>query len=366
MIMTVMCLLICFSLVLSVGAMILAPYSATFQIGPLSTVFYNGKYYELNHSYTSFVSIPLVEQLFKDNSWDIKELNERNKLLLLNGKIYFSKFPDGGGYDFLISEEQYLFEKGRELAFERMFPQMEPGGPLRDAGSYYLAEAGKENTWYQNGIFVGVREGFFSGYEVERTEDGRIGRMFYPERTMTRAEVLSTVTRSDFPAVRSYGGEFTDVPETAWYYDCVKRAYEAGLIEADSEMFDPDGPATREFTALVLSRAMNGGTRGDIVFNDVSELSPECLVAAELLVGSGIIGGYEDGSFRPQRTVTRAEYAVMLKRILEKGLYASKTPMEAFAEEFVRVGKEIYGEEFTALNASKLEDDFGIPFPFYG
>ena len=60
-------------------------------------------------------------------------------------------------------------------------------------------------------------------------------------------------------------------------------------------------------------------------FPDVSgESLRECSTAVDALSSRGIIGGYEDGTFRPDNRLTRAEFAALIVRAL--GLKAKKTP----------------------------------------
>ena len=54
----------------------------------------------------------------------------------------------------------------------------------------------------------------------------------------------------------------------------------------------------------------------------------------------------------------------MLGRIITGGFYSAETPTNAFANEFVRRGREQFGEAFDVKTASSYQPD--IPFPFYG
>ena len=54
-----------------------------------------------------------------------------------------------------------------------------------------------------------------------------------------------------------------------------------------------------------------------VEFSDIGgENSHECLTAAEALASRGILTGYEDGSFRPDNSLTRAEFAAIIVRAL--------------------------------------------------
>jgi len=84
---------------------------------------------------------------------------------------------------------------------------------------------------------------------------------------------------------------------------------------------------------LVLCLAMMVGLcafGAGAAFTDVAEI--ENKEAVDLLVGIGVIKGYEDGSFKPEGTLTRAEAAVILTRLLGNGdLPEAKTPFTDMA-----------------------------------
>ena len=189
---------------------------------------YGGEHYDMTNM-AAYNVLPIMGPLFEDNGWDFSEYQDaewalRNDLHFLNGTIYFNKFPDGGGYDFLLSEEEFLFEYGRYYSFLTEFPLTCADGVFHDVSVYYPGKkpGDWEYHWYDDGIHCAVREGFFSGYDTGEIHYEQYPvRIFGLERTMTRAELLATVTRSTFPAVRSYDGVFTDVPDTAWYLSLI-------------------------------------------------------------------------------------------------------------------------------------------------
>jgi hypothetical protein len=127
-----------------------------------------------------------------------------------------------------------------------------------------------------------------------------------------------------------------------WYTEYITAAYETGLIDA-AEYFYPEEPATREFVAKMLSNVISteGGELA-LSFADSGEISNDCTEAIKQLASHQIINGYPDNTFRPHNIVTRSEYAVMLGRIIDRGLMNHNTPLEAYAEERTRWFFEIY------------------------
>ena len=117
-----------------------------------------------------------------------------------------------------------------------------------------------------------------------------------------------------------YSGRYIDVSKNRWsvpYIEAVsKRGYFSGY---GNGLFLPHNAMTRaEFAALVVKYA----EAEDIplvsqpgIFSDVSS-KDWFSSAVDKAAGSGFIKGYGDGTFRPQRQVTRAEAVTMLNRLL--------------------------------------------------
>ena len=107
---------------------------------------------------------------------------------------------------------------------------------------------------------------------------------------------------------------FEDVDESQWYYDSVHKVADAKIMSGVAKnVFDPESATTRAMLATVLWRADGApadveGTPAD--FSDVTE--DWYRTAVEYMSAEGRIQGYPDGTFRPDREVTRAEAAVMI------------------------------------------------------
>ncbi|WP_235886096.1 S-layer homology domain-containing protein [Paenibacillus cymbidii] len=80
--------------------------------------------------------------------------------------------------------------------------------------------------------------------------------------------------------------------------------------------FKPDASITRAEFAVILNRVfeIQGGNSSGVVLNDIG--GNWAKDAIQNLVAVGIIYGYEDGTFRPDNTITREEMVVMISRIL--------------------------------------------------
>ncbi len=138
--------------------------------------------------------------------------------------------------------------------------------------------------------------------------------MFEPLESLTRAEaaqILYTLMEAP-PEVEAV---FSDVPEGAWYAQAVNSLASAGVICGDEEgNFHPEAPFTRAECAVAAARFLPLG-RLPITFVDVPVDHPDyeaiCTAAA-----CGLFSRPEDGCFRPDDPLTRAEAAAVFNRLL--------------------------------------------------
>ncbi len=119
---------------------------------------------------------------------------------------------------------------------------------------------------------------------------------------------------------------FTDVKSGAWYYDDVRSAWLAYLVEGKTATtYDPAAEASRAQVVTVLWRLAGSPTPENAsAYTDVK--SGTWYADAVAWAGeNGVVTGYTDGSFRPSRTVTRQEFMTILYR------YAAATGMDVSA-----------------------------------
>ncbi|MDR0406269.1 MAG: sortase [Clostridiales bacterium] len=105
---------------------------------------------------------------------------------------------------------------------------------------------------------------------------------------------------------------FTDTSDNA-----VVRVAKAGLMSGgDNQAFRPDDGMSREETAKILSLlTTNPQGGGELSFADTDEVSVWARPYIAALVRDNIILGYEDSTFRPQESITRAEFATLFMKI---------------------------------------------------
>lgn len=105
-----------------------------------------------------------------------------------------------------------------------------------------------------------------------------------------------------------------DLQQEQYYYDAVNILLNRGILHGYPDLtYRPQEPVTRGQAAIVLANYL-GLDLKDVKnpgFTDVSE-SHKYYSSIAALVEKGIIQGYEDGTFREEATLTRAEMAKMI------------------------------------------------------
>lgn len=169
-----------------------------------------------------------------------------------------------------------------------------------------------EGHWAQATIEKWMNEGKVSGYP-----DGS----YKPDNNVTRAEFVKMVNGIiDFNKKANLA--FKDVPATEWYHEYISVAQEIGYISGYSaEKFGPNDYITREQAASILSRIqyLENNVKGLDKFSDKDKISTWATGTVGAASEAGFISGYEDGSFKPLKNLSRAEALTMIDNVLVNG-----------------------------------------------
>ncbi|MEE0509626.1 MAG: S-layer homology domain-containing protein [Peptococcaceae bacterium] len=143
-----------------------------------------------------------------------------------------------------------------------------------------------------------------------------------PENDITRAEVATIfyrlLTDESREAYRTTDHDFTDVSADAWYAEPVATLAGAGLLAGyEDGSFRPDAPITRAEYAAIATR-FDELAAAESNFTDISGHWAEDAINAAY--GAGWVGGYEDGTFRPDQNISRAEAMALINRVLERAV----------------------------------------------
>ncbi|MDE7242687.1 MAG: S-layer homology domain-containing protein [Oscillospiraceae bacterium] len=110
------------------------------------------------------------------------------------------------------------------------------------------------------------------------------------------------------------GRAFRDVAPGVWYADAAEEVFRVGWMTGTAEgIFSPDAPVTRGMFAAILYRMEGEPAAAGASFPDVQP-DNYYAAAAAWAAENGIVKGYADGSFRPDKAVTREQLAAMLQR----------------------------------------------------
>lgn len=153
---------------------------------------------------------------------------------------------------------------------------------------------------------------------------GRDDGSFALSAPLTRAEAAVIFARLLPEENAAESLSFSDVPENAWYALSVERLAALGIIcGKDDYNFDPDAPASRaEFTAMATRffEAVGCQMEENAHFSGFRDIPEEHWAASVIQTakGMGWLRGDPDGLFRPEDSISRAESAAVLNRVLER------------------------------------------------
>ena len=149
-------------------------------------------------------------------------------------------------------------------------------------------------------------------------------RQYSPAAPVTRGDFILMVYRA-FQLPGSGTSSFPDVPADSYYAQAVAAAKALGVVTGDEVgYFRPGDSITRQDAMVILQRAMqttgwalgSGNTALLSGFSDGSSVSGYAQGAMATMVEFGVITGTNQGTLNPQGTLTRAEMAVVLHRLL--------------------------------------------------
>jgi hypothetical protein len=162
--------------------------------------------------------------------------------------------------------------------------------------------------WAQNAIMALTEKQIVNGYD---------NFTFRPDQTITRAEATAILGRA-FTLTQQKPISYTDLLPAHWAYAWIARAAYKGIIDGyPDQTFAPDQPVSRMEMTAMIARSMNisGNQRGAAPFTDVDDTYWGSSILKQMKAG-GWVGGYANGSFRPDQQATRAEFIAMLTKIM--------------------------------------------------
>ena len=141
-----------------------------------------------------------------------------------------------------------------------------------------------------------------------------------PGNNISRAEVATIFFRLLTDEAREQYNKtttsYSDIKDGAWCCRAVATLTNAGVINGYTDgTFRPNAPITRAELATIIARfaKLDVNTK---TFSDINGHWAQKSI--ELAAGNGWINGYDDGTFRPNNNITRAETFAMINRVLDR------------------------------------------------
>ena len=174
--------------------------------------------------------------------------------------------------------------------------------PFTDVPKTAWCRADVEYVW-QHGIMKGIS-----------------ATKFGPDTKMTRAMFVTVLYRMEgSPSVEGMQiPAFTDIG-AKWCYDAIIWAYNAGVtLGKTATTFAPNDSITRaEIVTMVYRYSGSPTVSGVPNFTDAASVGAWARDAIIWATSVGVVNGYTDGSFGPNKTALRSEMAAMLHRYME-------------------------------------------------
>lgn len=183
--------------------------------------------------------------------------------------------------------------------------------------SLSAAVSDADTVWNYRGTTPDLLNGDDHFAYVVGYQDGCV----HPDALITRAETATIFFRLLKDSVRDgnllTSNTFADVPNAYWANTAISTMAGLGIVQGyNSTAFDPNASITRAEFAAICARFDTGKSSGTQTFSDIKGHWAEKYIerAAEL----GWIKGLEDGTFRPNDCITRAQAMTMINRVLNR------------------------------------------------
>lgn len=270
------------------------------------------------------------ESIGAEESYTFKNVKEAHTI-----EAVFEKKSDGGsssgGSSYSLSSEAYYvrYHDGDDLVKDGKYGEGERvtvkgdvfEAPLGKALAGWSTEEDGEVEYVPGDTFrmpdksvnlyavwedeTQIHNAYISGYP-----DGTVR----PDKTITRAEA-AVMFYNLLDEKSGYINTFTDVPENQWYSEAVITLAGMGVVNGYLDgTFRPDAPITR---AEFVTMAVNFAKAGKGTYCSFADVSQDMWYYGAVAKASekGWIGGYPDGTFGPERYITRAEVTVIINRM---------------------------------------------------
>ena len=183
-----------------------------------------------------------------------------------------------------------------------------------------------DNFWGKAAVDYVTSKGFFNG-----TGAG----IFSPDAKMTRAMVVTVLSRIDGYNSDNITYTYTDTDKTAWFAKGVNWAFENGIVDGGDSFRPNDNVKRIELMDMLYRFALKLGITEEVTetdlggFVDAARVTDEKLIkAAFYCTDNGVVTGKAAGdkiALAPMMEATRAEVATMIQRFMRNAILGAGT-----------------------------------------
>lgn len=216
-----------------------------------------------------------------------------------------------------VAEREQATQREIDAAYTALQDALDMLVPLSTFSNPFT-DVARQGWWFSDAVRYVAANDLMNGTSATR---------FMPNNVMSRAMVVTVLYRMAGEPNVNTPPPFRDVLEGQWYTDAVTWAMQQNIVTGvGNDNFAPHGNVTREQLVTMLYRYAQyqeyqttlPGTGGLLsAFSDGTQASEWAQDAMAWAVSSDLIRGAND-RVRPQGTATRAEYAMILQRLIEQ------------------------------------------------
>ena len=260
--------------------------------------------------------------LNKENQWTYTFKNLPGAYTASNGDVkdytYSVSETAISGWTASIKEVDDKDNDAKTIAFE-ITNSPKRGGGSSGGGSITIPDD------VPTGLDLKNHYGYIIGYPVDyytgKPTTDQTKKPVRPEGKITRAEVATIyfrmLTDENRAANWNQVSGFSDVKSSAWYNNAISTLTKAGILKGyENGTFQPNGYITRAEFATIAIRFFSGVYEGEDLFPDIKGHWAEDYI--NNAANKGLVKGYEDGTFGPDRYITRAEAVTLVNRTLNR------------------------------------------------
>ena len=233
---------------------------------------------------------------------------------------YWSASTNTGGYGVSLSKIESIVKKyTSEITYDKSSESVKAVVTIKSSDEALKLNgkslsAGKYIFWYENKESIDAKLNLIEKYDIKGVGMWKVG--------LETSSVWDIIESKFSQAIATIKQTFKDIKTDYWAYEDIEFVYENGLMIGKSEnIFEGESNLTRGELVTIMARIIEKAnlnlekTQKVAQFTDISKhWAKEDIIE---LSEYGLVKGYEDGKFKADSRVTRAEASTIVARLLE-------------------------------------------------